>query len=186
MVQVPAGATVVPAQLSVSVKAEVPVATLLIVSDSVPVFLTVTGCAELEVVRSCPVNVRLVGLKVITGTVLLPVPVSATIIGCFVVSALSMIVNVAEYDATAAGVNVAPTVQFAPAASDVVHVPAATAKSVGFVPPGAVGSVSVMADVVLFVSVTNCAAVGVPTSCVPKLMLVGITEIVGVSGKSAT
>ncbi len=97
-----------------------------------------------------------------------------------------MIVSVAEYDATAAGVNVAPTVQFAPAASDVVHVPAATAKSVGFVPPGTVGSVRVMADAVLFVSVTNCAAVVAPTNCVPKLMLVAETEIVGVRGRSAT
>ncbi len=81
MVQVPAGATVVPAQLSVSVKAGVPVATLLIISDEVPVFLTVTGIAELEVVRSCPVNVRLVGVKVMAGIVLLPIPVSATVIG---------------------------------------------------------------------------------------------------------
>ena len=78
MVQVIVGATAVPAQLSVSVKAEVPVATLLIVSGVVPVFLTTTGIAELVVVRSWPGNVRLVGLKVIAAIVVLPVPVSAT------------------------------------------------------------------------------------------------------------
>ena len=43
-----------------------------------------------------------------------------------------------------------------------------------------------MADEVLFVSMTTCAAVGVPTSCVPKLMLVGETEMAATSGKSAT
>jgi hypothetical protein len=83
-------------------------------------------------------------------------------------------------------VNVAPTVQLAPAASDVVHVPVATAKSAVLVPVNVGGIVKGMEDVVLFVSVTNCAEVGVPTNCVPKLMLAGDTESVGISGKSAT
>jgi hypothetical protein len=77
-------------------------------------------------------------------------------------------------------------VQLDPAASDAVQVPVANAKSVGFVPPTEVGSVSVMADDVLFVSVTNCAADVAPTSCVPKLMLVAETEMVGVRGSSLT
>ena len=80
----------------------------------------------------------------------------------------------------------APTVQLAPAASDVVHVPVATAKSAVLVPVNVGGIVKGMEDVVLFVSVTNCAAVGVPTNCVPKLMLVGETEMVGTRGRSAT
>lgn len=80
MVQVPAGAMVA-TQLSVSVNADVPVATLLMISGDVPVFLTPTGIAELVVVRSCPGNVRLVGLKLIAAIVLLPVPVSATWMG---------------------------------------------------------------------------------------------------------
>ena len=49
-----------------------------------------------------------------------------------------------------------------------------TEKSPGFAPVKLTGGgVSVMADAVLFVRVTTCAAVGEPTSCVPKLMLVG-------------
>jgi len=81
---------------------------------------------------------------------------------------------------------VAPTVQLAPAASDVVHVPVATAKSAVLVPVNVGGIVKGMEDVVLFVSVTNCAAVGVPTSCVPKLMLEAETEIAAIRGRSAT
>ena len=81
-----------------------------------------------------------------------------------------------------------PTVQLAPAASDAPQVPPVpvAVKSEPFAPTNVGGSVRLTEDEVLLVSVTNCAAVGSPTSWVPKLMLVGDTEIVGVRGRSAT
>src|SRR5271156_3095526 len=90
--------------------------------------------------------------------------------------------------AAADGVNVAPMVQEAPPASDAVQgvVPsAAPAKAAGLVPVVVGGSVKAIAAAVLFVTVTNCSVEGTPTSCVPKLMLVGDTLMVGVRVKSA-
>src|SRR5271170_55994 len=89
------------------------------------------------------------------------------------------------------GVKISPYVHVAgEAARDAaqVVVSGSTAKSPGFAPVKLTGGgVSVIADEVLFVRVTSCAGdVGVPISWVPKLMLVGDTEIVGVRGRSAT
>jgi hypothetical protein len=44
----------------------------------------------------------------------------------------------------------------------------------------------VIAEVELFVIVKKNGAVGVPTSCDPKLLLAGVIVIVGVNGNSAT
>ena len=98
------------------------------------------------------------------------------------------IFRVADSAAATEGVNVTATVQVDPLASDAVHgaVPPDTAKSAAFVPVVAAGRVRLMDDDVLFVRVKSCAAVGVPTSCVPKLKLVGETEIAGIRGRSAT
>jgi hypothetical protein len=81
-----------------------------------------------------------------------------------------------------------PTVQLAPAASEATHVPPppVVVKSEALPPTNVGGRVSVTADEVLFVSVTNRAVVGVATSCVPKARLVGETEMVAISGRSAT
>ena len=81
-----------------------------------------------------------------------------------------------------------PIVQLAPAASEATQVPPVpvVVKSEALPPTKVGGSVRVTADEVLFVSVTNCAAVGVPTSWIPKARLVGETEMVAISGRSAT
>ena len=88
------------------------------------------------------------------------------------------------------GLKISPYVHVAgEAARDAVQVVVAgsTEKSPGFAPVKLTGGgVSVIADDVLFVSVTSMAAVGVPTSCVPKLMLVGETVMLASSGRSAT
>jgi hypothetical protein len=79
-----------------------------------------------------------------------------------------------------------PTIQLAPAASEATHVPVAVGvKSEALPPTNVGGSVRVTADAVLFMSVTNCAAVGKPTSWVPKARLVGDTAIVGIKGNCA-
>lgn len=80
MVQLACGAMVA-TQLSVSVNAGVPGATLLIISGKLPMFLTTTGCVGLVVVRSWPEKVRLVGMMLATGAVAVPAPVSAIWIG---------------------------------------------------------------------------------------------------------
>src|SRR5271156_5382557 len=96
--------------------------------------------------------------------------------------------RVAVSAAATDGVKVTPMVQEAPAASEAVQgkVPsAAPTKSAGLVPVVVGGSVKAIAAAVLFVTVTNCSVEGTPTSCVPKLMLVGDTLMVGVSVSSA-
>ena len=84
---------------------------------------------------------------------------------------------------------VTPIVQVAPPAIDVVQgvMPVAVPAKSAELPPVVVGGrVRPMADPVLFVIVTYCGCEVAPTSCVPKLMFVGATLIVGVSVKSAT
>ena len=149
--------------------------------------LTVRVCPALVVVSNWPAKVRLVGLKVIVEMVALPVPVSATWMGWVAVSRLSTIFIVTALAPAEEGVNVTPTVQLTPAASDAPQVPPVpvAVKSEAFPPANVGGSVRLTEDDVLLVSITNWAAVGVPISCVPKLMLVGDTEIVAVRGRSA-
>jgi len=107
------------------------------------------------------------------------------------VSAPSNTLNVADSAPGIDGVKISPYVQVAgEAARDAAHVvvSGSTAKSPGFAPVKLTGGgVSVIGVDALFVSVTTCAGdVGVPTSWVPKLMLLGTAEIVGTRGRSAT
>jgi len=74
------------------------------------------------------------------------------------------------------GVKVTPTVQEAPAGTDAgtPHVPVVVVAKSPVLPPVLDGAgVRATADAVLFIIVTNCAGEVAPTSCVPKLMLVG-------------
>jgi len=152
--------------------------------------LIVTVCVALVVVRSWPANVRLVGLNAMAAAVVLPFPVSATSIGWgvgTVLSKASKICKVVDSAPKIDGVKVTPTVQVALAGTDPAQVPVfVVAKSAVLPPVLDAAGVKATADVVLFVIVTNCAAVAVPISCVPKSRLVGATEIVGVNGKSTT
>jgi hypothetical protein len=149
--------------------------------------LIVTVCVALVVVRSWPANVRLVGVNAMAAAVALPLPLSATSIGRAIVSKASKICKVVDSAPEIDGVKVTPTVQEALAGTDPAHVPAfVTAKSAVLPPLLDAAGVKATADAVLFVIVTNCGCVAVPISCVPKLMLVGAYEIVGVKGKSTT
>ena len=104
-------------------------------------------------------------------------------------SRLSTTFNVADSATAFEGLKTSPIVHVPEAARVAVQVVVggSTGKSAGFAPVNVKGSLSVIGDDVLFVRVTICAGVvGVPTSCVPKLILVGDAEIVGSSGRFAT
>src|SRR5580704_18241744 len=157
-------------------------------SGALPVLL-IEMVPVVDVVSSAPGRVRLLGVTRMLDVVPEPLPESATSIGWFGPSEPSTMFSAAVSAAAADGVNVTPMVQEAPPASEAVQgiVPSAVpAKAAAFVPVVVGGRVKAMGAAVLFVTVTNCSAEGTPTSCVPKLMLVGETLIVGVRGRSAT
>jgi hypothetical protein len=96
----------------------------------------------------------------------LPVPVRLTVCGLF--SAVSAIVRTPVAEPRAAGVNVTPIVQFAPAAMLVPQVLLDTANG-----PLAVIPVKVSAKLRRFVRVTVFSALGSPAAIIPKFKLVG-------------
>jgi len=159
--------------------------------------LIVTVCVGLVVVSSWPANVRFVGAIVMAAAVVLPMPVRPTVSGWECpgrggVSALSGVASVAAFAPAADGVYVTPNVQEDPPGSDspaVQVLPATGAlKSAGLPAVAVMVTVNgkVMPEAVLFVMVKKNGWVAAPTSCVPKSLLAGVIEIVGVSGKSAT
>ena len=89
--------------------------------------LTVRVCAALRGGEQLAGEREAGGAESDQTAVVLPVPVSATWRGCGWGAAKEYrnFQRSGVYAAAAAGVNVAPTVQLAPAANDVVHVPAA-------------------------------------------------------------
>jgi hypothetical protein len=131
------------------------------------------------------IKLAVVGTVKLKSAVVDPVPVSATKIGR---PAPSAICNDADSAAATDGVNVTPIVHIAPAPNDPPHgvAPlAVAAKSAAFAPITVKG-IEIDAEELL-VSVTNCAGLLVTaTSCEPKLMLVGDTLRVEMSGNSAT
>lgn len=103
-------------------------------------------------------------------------------------SAVSGIFIATVLPPTEEGVNVTATVQLAPPAREAPHgfaPPATPEKSAAFGPTIVAGSVRPIEEDVLFVSVTNSACDGLPTSWIPKARLVGDTEIVGTMGNCA-
>jgi hypothetical protein len=94
--------------------------TPLLVTDVVPVFLTVTAIPPLVVPVACCENVRLVGETVTVPPATVPVSVSVTTCGLF--KAESANVNVPLANPDAVGVNVTPTVQVPLAAMLAPHV----------------------------------------------------------------
>jgi hypothetical protein len=92
----------------------VPVMAMLVMFKvAVPLLVSVTFCAALAVVTSCPAKFRLVGASVTAGAV--PVPVRATL--CGLPGALFVIVTLAARFPVAVGLKVALIEQFAPAAT---------------------------------------------------------------------
>ena len=176
------------AVLEVSVKTPGAAAIAEMLSGALPL-LPIETVALVDVVSKVPGRVKLVGVIVTLDVVPEPVPESATRIGWAEVSRESTIFRVAISATGFDGVKVTPIVQDAPAARDVVQgdaPPAAPTKSAELVPVVAGGRVKVTADAVLFVTVTNCGCEATAISWVPNSRLVGDTEIVGVSGNSAT
>ena len=136
---------------------------LVIVRAAVPLFVSVTDLAALVVPTFWAPKLRLVGFSVTAGAETVPVPESATLCGLPV--ALSLIVTLALRLPVAEGENVTLIAQFAPAASvfglsGQVFV---WAKSAAFVPLTPTLLI-VSAAVPLLVSVTDFAALVVPTS----------------------
>ncbi len=118
--------------------------------------------------------------------VLVPVPVRVTV--CGLVESPSVMTRLAVSTAATEGVKTTLIVQEAPAAMLVPQVFAVGAKSVlaaAGEPPEMATLVNATAVMLLFVSVTICAAVGVPTSCGPNVRVRGETVNVGWKVSSA-
>src|SRR5438105_4348554 len=132
-------------------------ATLPIVSGAVPLFVSVTDCGVLVEPTSCDPKLKLPGDKVTAGPS--PVPLKPTL--CGLPAASSLILTFALRLPADRGVNVTEIVHVAFTASVLGHV-FVCAKSPELVPPIAMLPI-VSGAVPLFVSVTDCAALVVPT-----------------------
>ena len=134
------------------------------VSEAVPVFVSVMDCAALVVFTVWLANVRLVGDKLTPGEDV-PVPVRFTVWGLPL--ALSVMVIVPVCVPVAVGVNLTLIEQFAPAAS--------------VAPQVVVSAYCALATMLLivseaapeFVNVTDCAALVVFKAWLPNVKLVG-------------
>ena len=136
------------------------IAMLEMVSGPVPELVSVTLCAELVVVMSWPVKVRLVGESVTAGAT--PVPLSGMLWG--LPDALSVTEREAWRAPVAVGLNVMLIVQLAPAATLDPHV-LVSEKSPLFVPVMVMPEpLKVSVALPVLVKVTVCAELVVPTS----------------------
>ena len=171
MVQLALAARLVP-QVLVSAKlAEA--AMLLIESAPVPVFVKVMVCAALVVPTVWLAKVRLVGDKLIVGVAATAVPLSDT--ACGLAAALSVNVIDPVSVPAAVGVKVTEIVQLAPAGRlDGQAVVSAKL-------PEAAMPLIERAPAPVFVKVTVCAALVVPTVWLANVRLVGDKLIVGVA-----
>jgi hypothetical protein len=132
------------------------VATELIVNGPVPLFFTVTVWLALVVFSFCVPKLRLVGARLTTGAV--PVPVSATV--CGDPAALSVISKLAVLLPTAVGLNVTTAVRLAPTAMLDPQL-FTKLKSPAFVPPTVIELIS-KAAVPVFFTVMVWLALAVP------------------------
>jgi hypothetical protein len=133
------------------------------VTGPVPVLVTVTFCAGLVEFIGCDANVRLLGVTVTVGAVVVvPVPVSGTACGLPVALSATLIAPVRV--PAAVGLNVTLIAQWALAASvaGLTGQVLVSAKSPLFVPVTVI-PVMVNAVVPVLVNVTLCAALVVPT-----------------------
>src|SRR5579872_320662 len=177
MVQLALAASV-PGQLLVCAKSPlfVPASPiLLIVRAEVPLFVRVIVFAVLVVPTFWLPKLRLVGLRLTAGASTLPVPLSARF--CGLSGALSVKVTLALFVPVAPGVKVTLMVQDAPLLS-VLGQLLVCAKSPAFVPLRAILLIFKGA-LPLFLSVTVCGALVVPTTWLPKLKLPGFKLTAG-------
>jgi len=130
---------------------------------------------ELVVCTVCDGNVSVVGATVRVGVVAVPVPESAT--ACGLPVALSAMLTLAVRAPPAVGLNVTLMMQFASTARLAGQV-FVWEKSPAFAPVK-LTPVIVSAALPLFVSVTDCGALDVPTFCDANVRLVGASVTVG-------
>src|SRR3989441_3346804 len=157
---------VVPAAMAKSPGFEPARAMLVMLRVAVPLLVRVTVCTGLVVLRRWSPKARLVGAKVTAGA--MPIPASDT--DCGLPGASSEMVTVADRAPGAAGVKMMLIVQLAPGATEPAPVgqvlPAAKAKSAACA-PGMVMLTTVSRAPALFVSLTFCPTLVVPTRWLP-------------------
>ena len=124
-------------------------------------------------------SVRLEGVTLATGAVATPVPVRLIVCGLPV--ALSAIVSVADRDPGALGVNVMLMVQLELGVTGLLVVQVVPLATTNSVLPVEGADVNVRLPVPLFITVTLCALLVVPTGCeVAKFsVVVGVRTTVG-------
>ncbi len=138
----------------------------------VPVFLIVTTCAAVVVPTGVEAKLSDAGLNVSAGPVEAPVPDSATV--CGDPAAVSVYVITADSAPDTVGSNVNEFVQLAPAANGFVQVEADLTNELAPLPVIVVDAVKLTAVVPVFLIVTTCAAVVVPTGVDAKLSELGV------------
>lgn len=143
----------------------------------VPVFFIVTVCAAEVDPSAVEAKVRVVGESETVNVAAAPVPESATFCGDPV--ALSATERLAVNVPVAAGLNSTESVQLAAAARVVPQVFAEIRKDVGLVPVR-VSEVRVTVPVLVFFTVTVCAAVVDPSAVEAKDSVVGETVTMSV------
>jgi hypothetical protein len=136
---------------------------LVMLRVALPVLLSVTLCALLLVPTACAGKVNEARERLTCGA--LPVPVSAMAIGSL--SVLAFMVTAPVRVPTASGVKVTLRVQLAPAARLALHV-LVSEKS-----PLTVMLVMLRAALPVFLSVTGCGLLHVPTACGGKVKEAG-------------
>ena len=146
-------------------------ARLVLLKAALPVLLRVTVCTVLVLPTAWLPKARLVGERLTTAAV--PVPERLTL--CGLPRALSVMLSEAVRLPLAEGVNVTLIVQWAPAASDLPQV-LVSAKLLPLVPVRA-RLVMLKAALPVFLRVTVCAVLVVPTCWLPKARLVGLTAV---------
>jgi hypothetical protein len=193
IVQVAFAASCVPLHVLVCAKSPVVlIAWATNVSAALPVFFTVTICAELVVVTSWPVKVNVVGVTVATAAATAAVPVIARDPAGVALS-VSVSVAVRGFGVVPEGVNVMAIVQVAFACTtaplvQVVPDPATIVKSVPgvpFVPVMTGAAVRLSAALPVFLTVTVCAVLVLPTVWLANVNG-GVGEVIVTIGALAT
>jgi hypothetical protein len=136
------------------------------------VFLIVTICAAVVVPTAVEAKLSDVGVNVSVGPEDAPVPDSATV--CGDPAAVSVYVTTALSAPALAGSNSIEFVQLAPAGRGFVQVEADLINELAPLPVIVVEAVKLTADALVFLIVTICAAVVVPTAVDAKLSDVGV------------
>jgi len=148
-------------------------------SVAVPLLVSVTVCAEVVVVTTVGPNGTLVGESKTAGAAAaVPVPVMVTACGLF--AALLVNVSEAEAPAAAVGLKVTDRTQLLPAPR-LLPQGLVRANWLAFAPVSAM-LVMLSAASPVFLSVTVCAELVVPTVWFPKLRVVGFRETAGAAG----